>query len=288
MPDSKDIIVDLYDIVACGDYYYNNAEFDNAMECYNRAIELSPEKSELYRKRALMYMFLHKNDEALIDCSKALEIERSAESYVYCALAYYYMEEYEKTITNYTKAIELSPNDSAYYYARGECYWRLNDCVNAILDYTKAINLNPNCSFYYFHARALVYAKMEQYENAIKDESKAIELCPANEVYYSLRAWYYLNLNKTKEALDDINRCLNDLGGVCADNYVLRAKIYTALNDYDNALLDYTSAIDYAFSIMDTNISVYYQLRGEFYQLIGNNELAEADFKKAEEHSINQ
>lgn len=274
--------------------YFNSAEtyaekeqWDNAIAEYTKAIKLDSLNTKYYRQRSGAYLFIHKNDESLLDCTRAINIEASAANYVYRGITYFYMEQYEKSIDDYTLAIQKEPN-AAYYYGRGDCYLRLGDCVNAILDFSKAIDIGSDINEAYYFLRATAYEKMSQYENALKDATKAIELCPCNHVYHAYRAWYYFNLDEYDNALADINKAIDELKAISSENYVLRAKIYAKKNDSDNAILNYGYAIDYAYSIMDVTISKYYTCRGDYYKSLGCDNLAEMDYIKAKEHSLNE
>ena len=79
--------------------------------------------------------------------------------------------------------------------------------------------------------------------------------------------------------------------------YGLRAESYYKLKDYNNAISDYTKAIERLNAFNEYNIkqcfnnknqfeqvlASYYNKRGLAYQAAGDNEKAEADFAKAKQ-----
>jgi len=133
-----------------------SGEYEKAMGCFNKAIELDPNNVDAYGNRGITYRHL---------------------------------KQYERAIEDYTKVIELDPNSAIAYYNRGITYRRLNQYERAIEDYTKAIELNPNLVAAYIN-RGCAYYDLREYERAIGDFNKAIELDPnaADAYYYRDRA----------------------------------------------------------------------------------------------------
>ena len=125
-----------------GNDYYEQGNYEKAIENYNMAILLNPVFSEAYFNRALCH---------------------------------YHLKNYDKAIEDYTKAIELDPRNPIIYNNRGDAYYRKQDYLNAIKDYDKAISLNKNYLKAYYN-RGLAYASLENYDKAIEDFTKVIEL----------------------------------------------------------------------------------------------------------------
>ena len=94
--------------------------------------------------------------------------------YVYAKLAMY-----EEAILDYSKTIELDPNDADALYGRGNMYRYLGENESAIVDYTKANELNPNEPDY-LHNRGLLLGEMGRSEESIKDLREACRLGNSN------------------------------------------------------------------------------------------------------------
>ena len=95
-----------------GDAYFDNKDYDEAIESFNNAIALNPpNKSYLYRRRCIAYRSLGEEDElnaALEDC---------------------------------TEAIRLSPEYPYNYYYRGRVFEAQQKAANAISDYEVGLQL---------------------------------------------------------------------------------------------------------------------------------------------------
>lgn len=123
---------------------YQYGQYDMALVCFERAIELSPDLIEAYEMRGTTLAMLGKSSEGLRDLSFV---------------------------------IEQRPNSGHGYNSRGLVYRDLNQCAEAIADFSKAIEINPDygCSYY---NRALVYYQLGQVDDALGDLQHCLGLEP--------------------------------------------------------------------------------------------------------------
>ena len=89
----------------------NGNEYEEAINDYDKAIELYSNDVSFYYIRGLINVELGKYEEAINDYDEAIELDPD-NSYCYCnrEVAYEKMGEYEEAINDYNKAIELDPN----------------------------------------------------------------------------------------------------------------------------------------------------------------------------------
>ena len=86
----------------------NNPE--EALEDFNRAVEIDPLRADGYLGRANTLNTLGRYEESLNDYNKALDIDPTlANAYVNRGSAYSHLGEYEKAIADYEKGLELDP-----------------------------------------------------------------------------------------------------------------------------------------------------------------------------------
>ena len=116
--------------------------YGEAIEEFNRSIELDPNNPIPYYMRG----------------------------YVYARLAMY-----REAILDFDKAIELEPDDADAFYNRGNMYRQLDENESAIADYTKAIELNSQKDVY-FHNRGLLFGEMGRLDESINDLREACRL----------------------------------------------------------------------------------------------------------------
>lgn len=158
-----------YDYWSEGMGFYVKAKYREAIESYNKAIELNP---------------------------------RYANAYLYRGNAYEAIEEYDQALEDYNKACQLNPMDLFAFKNRGGLYKTLKLYDKALKDFERAIQLDPLYESPY-EERGNVYAEVKNYDKALDDYAKAIELNPKYGFTYESRAKVYRKLGLVKEAEAD-------------------------------------------------------------------------------------
>jgi tetratricopeptide (TPR) repeat protein len=172
------------------------------------SFELSPETAENYNRRGIFYYSRKKYEEALADCTRAIQLNpETASSYFNRGLVYSNLEKYEEALADFSRAIELDPEVSIFYIQRANIYHDvLEKYEEALADYSRAIELNPTMAVYYFN-RGAVYNILEKYEEALNDYNRALELEPKMELIYKRRGIPYLWMRNIKQATADFTSC---------------------------------------------------------------------------------
>src|SRR5688572_17450241 len=162
--------------------------------------------------------------QAIQDFDRAIELDPNlAVAYGYRGTAYYLLEDLEQAKQNYTKAIELDPGFADAYYNRGRIYYESSALNEAIDDFTEAIELKPDDAQVHYY-RGYAYFTSKNYEAALNDFERALDIDPnlsleglefditrakrqfvsefhpedAND--YVKRGNYYFDLNNIKQA----------------------------------------------------------------------------------------
>jgi tetratricopeptide (TPR) repeat protein len=154
--------------------------YSDALECFTKAIRLSPNRAVLYNNRANVYSQLARKEEAIADYTRALELSNyKREVYLSRCLAYRKFGDIEKCAEDLINIERRYPG-----YISPE----LRDDVLAqwydfkIAAISHAINLQPNNADLYAN-RAKLYADRQMINEAKQDLKRACELEPANETY---------------------------------------------------------------------------------------------------------
>jgi serine/threonine protein kinase/Flp pilus assembly protein TadD len=106
-----------------------------------------------------------------------------AHAYFCRALAYSKLRRDEEAVADHSRAIELDPKHSGAWNSRGVSNSKLGQWGKAFADFSKAIELDPK-SVDAWNNRGIAYSKLGQHDKALADFSKAIELDPK-----SVDAW---------------------------------------------------------------------------------------------------
>jgi tetratricopeptide (TPR) repeat protein len=160
---------------------YESGMYEEALENYNKYIEISKNEAKAYNYRGLVEEELQKYPKAIEDFTRAITLDNKfIAAYSNRAECYTKMDSYEQAEKDFSSVIKLDPKNFYAYYARGLVYSKDEDYNKSINDFTKAIKLDPDYVYSYIN-RGFDYYKLEKYEEAIDDWLKAIKIDPGYE-----------------------------------------------------------------------------------------------------------
>ncbi|HXT83995.1 MAG TPA: tetratricopeptide repeat protein [Verrucomicrobiae bacterium] len=185
-----------------------NDNNNEAIECYNKALEINPQNADAYNNKGLSLYYIGNNNEAIECYNKALEINpQNADAFFNKAQALSTLEKYSEAIEYYNKALEINSNDinalcNKSWYIANYLPTRLNEASDAI---KKAIGLDPtNGNIMYTYAHVLY--KLKIYEEAIIVYEHIIKQNPDHA-----KAWYGCARTKSVQNDNNIQKCIYDL-----------------------------------------------------------------------------
>jgi|GEM_PF-1490814 len=214
---------------------HDKNKLNEAIDYYNKAIELSPNFKEAYYNRGIAYIKQENYPRAIEDYNKAIELSPNfKEAYYNRGIAYFKQGNYPRAIEDYDKAIELNPNDDDAYCSRGVAYFKQGNCSRAIEDYNKAIELNPN-NYQVYANRGSTYDEQEKYHLAMESYNKAIELNPNDDGLYCNRSVSYIKQSDYPLAIEDLNKAI-ELNPNCKNAYYNLTEVYIYNKQFNKAL----------------------------------------------------
>lgn len=96
-------------------------KFDEALEIFNKVIEMDPNHIKALEARAVIYMQKGEIELAENDLEKAIGIEpENARLYFRLGQVYYRKKDLDRALELFTKAIDLDPTYPAAYMARSQ------------------------------------------------------------------------------------------------------------------------------------------------------------------------
>jgi tetratricopeptide (TPR) repeat protein len=118
-------------------------------------------------------------EQAIEQFNKALEADpKDPVTFYHRGLAYEELEEFDEAIADFTDVLRLEPRNAMAYYHRGNSYRLSGQNDRAIADTTKALRLDPRLALAYRN-RSLAYAAIGERDRARADYEEAIRLDPA-------------------------------------------------------------------------------------------------------------
>lgn len=252
------------ELFAEGNYY-------GAIESYTKAIMLKNKFPEAITSRGLAYERLNQKQKAIAEYEKSIYVDKNylpaynnlaaiyiegknykdAQYYLNEALKidpeYYYAiyslglinflkKDYDSAIYYFEKALKIMKTESAYYYL-AICHEKKGDINTALNILIPVFRNNPsNADIAYEIARM----KFENGDySSIEYVSSAIEHEPKKAAYYVLRAKINTALEDFEPAMEDIRKALELSGGRDAEILHLAGEISAIQKDYDTARMYY-------------------------------------------------
>ena len=124
-----------------------------------------------------------KFEDSIEKINQSVELKRDWEiSYFYRAVAYQALEQFDNAMLDYTKAIQLNPRMTDAYYNRAHISLSRKDIQNpdikkAVADLEKAIEFDPKFIDALF-ALAAAHKKLENYHTALEYLERILQLEP--------------------------------------------------------------------------------------------------------------
>jgi len=182
---------------------------------------------------------------------------------------------YEAVIDQTTELFSLVTPFSDLYLIRGTSYRDTGYFAEAHEDFNSAIELQADNGYNFFH-RGYTFLLENYYSEAIYDFTSAINLIPDMYEAYWNRGIAYNWILENKLSLKDLNQALELIPQYNPYLFRDRAVVLNELGLFDDALNDYSTAID-----MFPDEPIFYAERALVLQTLGKFQASIADMDSA-------
>ena len=159
-----------------GNKYFFGGDYNQAIEYYQKVLQLNPNLAEAYYNLGLAYGSLGQYQKAIEYFQKSIQLDPNlAEAYYFLGNAYVRLGQYQQAIEYYQKSLQLNPNDASAYNNLGLAYRKIGQYQKAIEYCQKALQLDPNFAKAYYNL-GVAYLNLGQYQKAKENLLKAKEL----------------------------------------------------------------------------------------------------------------
>ncbi len=185
--------------------------YEEAVSDFNRAIKADAKMIDAYFNRGIAYEKLGRLDDAVRDYTKVIKLDAGMnEAYINRGLLYRKQKKYALAIKDFDKAIELRPDFAFAYMYRADTYFEMNDLTNAKKDYAQVLQFLPN----YIRANerlAIINYQQKDFESALPYAAKLCEIESSKSKNFLLRGKIFLALNRNEPACKDLKHAA-DMG----------------------------------------------------------------------------
>jgi len=216
-----------------------------AVDDFNKSIQLSPENAAVYNNRGNALMDLGHPDEAVKDFDRAVALSPNyGAAYNNRGNARVALGQYALAFQDFRKAVELMPQSAVPFNGRGMAHAELKRYHAAVRDLSRAISINPKYAAAYHH-RADAYLGLGMYREAAADATQVLTLQPelTDPDLLLLRARAYAGDKKLNPALEDLNKVI-EVKPDLVDAYIERGMVFVQARRFDDAIGDLTRALE--------------------------------------------
>jgi tetratricopeptide (TPR) repeat protein len=233
----------------------------NDMTLWNDVISQYQIIERAYNNRGVIFKEEKRNDEALNDFNKAIELKPDlTEAYYNRGNLFANENRDDEALNDFNKAIELKPGYADAHNNRGLIFMNKKRDDEALNDFNKAIEMKPNYAEAYYN-RGILLMDEKRIDEAINDFNKTIELEPDNAEAYINRGNLFMNEKRNADALNDFNKAI-ELKPDFAGAYIVRGNIFLNEKRYEEAIGNYSKAIavknDYAEAYYNRGLAEFY------------------------------
>jgi len=178
------------------------SQFEDAGKAYAKALDIVPESSFLGAITGKALLQSGRVDEAIITANQAIKNNANEEeAYKVLALAYLQKKQYDKAIEQYEKLLEIQPRSMDILSELVSLYVRTQHFQEAIQIYRNMARIDNNRAFMYEFRIALILTQMGRYEDALQEYQTVLKNIPGNfDVYLRIGKLYEI-LNQPDEAI---------------------------------------------------------------------------------------
>jgi lipoprotein NlpI len=218
-------------------------------------------------------------DDRIAACTRVIDsgqwrVEALGWAYLNRCLARYDKQAWDEALSDCSKAIEINPKDARAFYGRGNAWRAKGHNDRAIADYNEAIRLDPKDA-YAFVGRGYAWLVKGDNDKAIADYDEAIRLDPKNAPAFVDRSIAWLGKGDNDPAIADSAEAMR-IDRKDAHAFATHGLALNARGDSDGAIADYNEAIRIDPKLVGAHID-----RGAAFLANGSLADAQTDFAQA-------
>ena len=223
----------------------NLRRFNEALDCFNRALEISPQDAKVLVNKGSLLDQLGRYDEGLEFINMALEINpQNATAMVNKGNCLHDLGRISEAVNCYNMALQINPQQEMAWYNKGAILSGLDRFNEAIDCYNNALEINPQNAAAWYNKGASFYW-IDRFNEAIDCYNNALKLNPQDAESWEGKGISFGCLDSYKQAIDCFNKAL-ELNPQNAKVWFNKAVTEEKLGVKPDAVASYLKFIDLA------------------------------------------
>ena len=204
-------------IVLQADYLGATQHMKEAIECFDKLIDIAPYNPSYWMGLAKCYFMSEDINKTIETCDFALAADdKYGEAYAYKAHSFFYLNNPDSAIENYEKAIEYKaiPPELGYMfmgmsYATKEDWEKTEECCNQVIRIFEENGDSGSILLIDTYTnKAVAASRLGKYEEAHQLCKKAIAIQPDDPAIYLAEGKLYIQENQKKKAVKSFDKAL--------------------------------------------------------------------------------
>ncbi|MEL7039318.1 MAG: tetratricopeptide repeat protein [Cyanobacteria bacterium J06592_8] len=177
-PDTQENIKLAQDYAKQGEKFFSQGCYDEAVQAYDRALQLDSNAAEVWNNRGVVLTKLQRYHEAIAAYEQALQLRSEyADAWNNRGVALGKLKYYEAAVSSHDRAISLKESYVDAWNNRGFALAQLKQYEDAINSYQKAAQLNPDFYLAWYN-QARCYSVQENNDLALESLERAMSIKP--------------------------------------------------------------------------------------------------------------
>jgi len=188
--------------------FFDLEKYDEALDCLNKALELHPSWSEALSLKGPILIILGKNEEALECLEKVTKINPEDwtawdnKGRVLCNIG-----RYKEALECFDRSLKFNPENHKVLYLKGSSLTQLNRIHEALICFDEILKIKPD----FIPAlldKAFALSKLGQYKDAIDCCNMILKIDPNNGAAWYNKACFEVNIGNSDSALECLRKAI--------------------------------------------------------------------------------
>lgn len=242
----KKILIEINDenaLFNLGTVFYNVKYYDNALICFDKAIEINPDSNSTLINKGATLAELRKYDEALTCYEKSLKINpNSDEAWTNKGTALINLGKYDEALNCYNKALEINSNSDDACTNKGAVLDTLGEYEKAIACHDKSLELNSN-NLNAWANKGISLINICEYEESLKCYEEALKINPNDDGALTNKGVVLTELGRYWEAHACHEKAL-EINPNADDAWMNKGNVLCCLGEFVEAITCYDKSLE--------------------------------------------